>query len=378
LTLEKETKMRTGIETACRSTASLKITSCRCALSKELFKTRRTSVLIGHANELNRKLAGAIDLEEAVANLSVWLEGTVAHDLVGVSVVGGRHQIRHSTHGPRRALIEAMATSLLADAPQEDFPRTSLPSGWACLVRASGRGSDCVRIVVLREDKPFHGSESRAVTTALEALAACTGRLLRYEEILRQAHRDSLTGLASRRALDERLGPMVETAARHARPVTLAVMDLDRFKQVNDYFGHAEGDAVLKRVASTLSGLVRSSDLLARIGGDEFVLVMPDTGAEAAARLIERLREAVDDLRVITPAGRLGVSLGLIGWRAGLSMDAWFREADDALYRDKTARRSLCMHAAPPAGSDLTGASTWHISNDCILEEPKKGQWHIT
>ena len=107
------------------------------------------------------------------------------------------------------------------------------------------------------------------------------------------ADRDALTGLFSRRRFQEELEREVSRARRHGRPGALLLLDLDGFKQVNDTLGHAAGDELLTRIGEALRSILRDSDVLARIGGDEFALILPDTDVAAARVVGEKLIEAV-------------------------------------------------------------------------------------
>jgi diguanylate cyclase (GGDEF)-like protein len=122
--------------------------------------------------------------------------------------------------------------------------------------------------------------------------------------------------------------------------LTLAALDLDHFKAVNDTMGHIMGDQVLKQVAAVLSNEVRLTDMLVRMGGDEFLLVLPDTSMQDARFLAERLCLAVAQLDIGTNAGKLAVSIGLSEWRPGMSIETWMEQADDILYQAKANGRA--------------------------------------
>ena len=165
------------------------------------------------------------------------------------------------------------------------------------------------------------------------------------EEIVAQAERleallfeDSLTGLANRRFILTQLGGMVSGARRHQRPLTAAVIDVDHFKSVNDTHGHAEGDKVLAAVAHALREHLRAEDQLGRLGGEEFLALLPDTGADSAPAALEKLRASVAEVGVT-------VSVGWAAWE-GESSDQLLQRADDALYAAK-ARGRDCVVAAP-------------------------------
>jgi len=120
----------------------------------------------------------------------------------------------------------------------------------------------------------------------------------------------------------------------------LAALDLDHFKAVNDTMGHLMGDQILKQVADSLNKEVRLTDMLVRMGGDEFLLVLPDTSMQDARFLAERLCLAVAQLDISTNAGKLAVSIGLSEWRPGMSIETWMEQADDILYQAKANGRA--------------------------------------
>ncbi|MGR8921678.1 MAG: diguanylate cyclase [Gammaproteobacteria bacterium] len=167
-----------------------------------------------------------------------------------------------------------------------------------------------------------------------EALAAAEER----------ATRDPLTGLPNRAAYDDRLQQEIARLARTGGPLALAVIDLDRFKQVNDSFGHHAGDRVLKHVASAIRKHVREQDFFARFGGEEFVLLLPDTDLDGAHRLADNLRQRIDACKFTFKDSPLDVtvSVGIAAVRAGEPPTAPFERADAALYRAKAAGRNRC------------------------------------
>ncbi len=177
----------------------------------------------------------------------------------------------------------------------------------------------------------------------LVALAAANARI--KERLVAEASTDELTGLLNHRAFNRRLEAASEIARRHGRPLSLVIMDLDHFKRVNDRHGHKAGDEVLVGTARRLGRCVRRGDTLARIGGEEFGWILPETPMEAALATAERARKLVGTVP-FPESGALTVSAGVAAFRSGMSVDDLFRAADDALYRAKAAGRDRAVSAA--------------------------------
>ena len=155
------------------------------------------------------------------------------------------------------------------------------------------------------------------------------------------AYRDALTGCYNRRHAMAQLEREMRAAGR-GTPFALGMLDLDHFKAVNDTFGHAAGDEVLKAFAHCVDGALRGTDLLARIGGEEFLVIFSATAAPSARAVAERLRERVAALRIpALPEGRnITVSVGIAEHRAGESMEQTLARTDRALYRAKEEGRN--------------------------------------
>jgi diguanylate cyclase (GGDEF)-like protein len=177
------------------------------------------------------------------------------------------------------------------------------------------------------------------VPASLGILLALRARLERERDAMRRfALRDPLTGLANRRALDERLGYEIARHARHGEAFAILALDLDGFKAVNDRFGHDAGDEVLCETAQALVGAVRAQDTVVRLGGDEFCVLAPQTGEAAADHLADRVREAL--ARVTTGVSGLSASIGAAVFPAdGTTPDALLAAADQAAIAAKRHRR---------------------------------------
>ena len=165
-----------------------------------------------------------------------------------------------------------------------------------------------------------------------------------HARLAEQVGSDALTGCLNRRALEARLRADLRSARRRGSSVAVAAVDLDFFKEINDTHGHPVGDVVLQQVASIMKTTARDTDAVARYGGDEFVVVMPDTGWQGALMFADRLRRRVDDYSFgppDTPPLAVTISVGVaLGQGAESSTETLLQEADAALYRAKTAGRN--------------------------------------
>jgi diguanylate cyclase (GGDEF)-like protein len=201
--------------------------------------------------------------------------------------------------------------------------------------------------------KPFEPSELIArVTAALRVKALQDQLRTRNVELERVTRTDALTGIYNRRHLEERLQGVLSMARRHREPAAVLMIDVDHFKSINDSFGHAGGDAVLREVAERLHARVRLEDVVGRWGGEEFLVLSATTDASAAARLAERIRAAIaDEPFAIDGAEGLRVTVS-IGCAAGTGdAEALVREADAALYEAKAQGRNRAVIAGAEAAS---------------------------
>ncbi|MEB3187633.1 MAG: GGDEF domain-containing protein [bacterium] len=195
--------------------------------------------------------------------------------------------------------------------------------------------------------------ETRAFLNVL-AMALASRQTIEEQRLLMAT--DPLTELANRRHLESALERQMALARRNHRPLSVAMFDLDHFKSINDRYGHDDGDNVLKLFARTLTNHVRASDLPARHGGEEFVLVLPDTDMQQGLAVAEKIRKAVEQLVIPVlgenalgdrPDGdatlRVTVSGGVTHLDPSDSVADLLERADHALYRAKQAGRNRCM-----------------------------------
>ena len=181
---------------------------------------------------------------------------------------------------------------------------------------------------------------------------------LRFREARRLADLDALTGLHNRRYFHETLAREVARAHRYGRRLALVIVDLDDFKAVNEQIGHLAGDGVLAEAAERVRSVVRTSDIACRVGGDEFAVILPESGIGQADQLYRRIQAAVS-VRPLGRITRLDVSAGVAELSEGDDETTLFERADEALYRAKDAGKSRAFPALtvqpadePEAGSN--------------------------
>jgi diguanylate cyclase (GGDEF)-like protein len=198
------------------------------------------------------------------------------------------------------------------------------------------------------EHRRFHAEVEALRSVERDARARALQALLETEEARRDrehyrqlAFRDALTGLHNRRYVDEQLPPILASAAARYTPTSVALIDLDFFKRVNDTLSHEIGDAVLRQLSTLLTGAVPPPGIVARLGGEEFVVILPETAAPAAVRQAECVRVAVGahDWSELTGALPVTVSIGVTTVEGGTTQAALLGRADRNLYIAKRTGR---------------------------------------
>jgi len=205
-------------------------------------------------------------------------------------------------------------------------------------------------VLVTHDAPPTAGDESLIRHTVVQAAPMLANlRNLALAEF--RANSDALTGLPNRRATDDTLKRMVAQASRSLSPLTAAMLDLDHFKQINDRFGHGKGDEVLAAVGASIRACLRAGDFAGRFGGEEFLILLPDTDTTTATHVAERIRLAVAELTVVGVEQDITASLGVADLleHAGTA-DGLLHAADRALYAAKSRGRN-CVTVAS-AGHD--------------------------
>jgi len=193
----------------------------------------------------------------------------------------------------------------------------------------------------------FSEDELQVLETMLSSLVCPIRNALAYQNALDIAMKDPLTGAGNRLAMETTLGREIGLAARHQFPLSILVVDIDHFKQVNDNYGHAKGDIVLKNVACELMNSCRDTDATFRFGGEEFVVVLNRTDREGARISAERIREQIADMNNHYSDQNIDVtaSIGISSLQPKDSINSLFERADKALYEAKRQGRNQVVTA---------------------------------
>jgi diguanylate cyclase (GGDEF)-like protein len=193
-----------------------------------------------------------------------------------------------------------------------------------------------------RRNKRFSEEELGQLESLLASLLYPLRNALLYRAAVHSALRDPLTQTGNRIAMDQALNREIDIAQRNLQSLSVLMIDIDHFKQINDTYGHSVGDQALKAVASSLKSSLRNVDMVFRIGGEEFMVLLSNTSSEAASVVGERLRQAVINTHghTDTPQLNLSISLGCATLQPGESKDQLMHRADCAMYAAKRAGRN--------------------------------------
>lgn len=289
--------------------------------------------------------AGILRLEdgpEAVV-LGAWArEGT------GPYLVGDRVPLT-SEMGIADALVSGRSVHVDRELAGSSLAALGYHASVVAPIRHGGRPWGLLTVVA-RDPNTLTSERARRLTGFGDLIAAAVASIEQRASLTVQALTDPLTGVANHRAFHERLASDLARARRHGRPVSVAMIDVDRFKEVNDLGGHDAGDELLRRVAQLLTEATRTEDTLARVGGDEFAWVLPETTAEEALLAVERARRAI----VRVGGGRqapVTISAGICDSSWTTDPGELVRLADRALYSSKDRGRDQVRLYSPAEGS---------------------------
>ncbi|HZR96559.1 MAG TPA: sensor domain-containing diguanylate cyclase [Gaiellaceae bacterium] len=301
------------------------------------------------------EIAGSIDMDEVLARTleaGTRLEGVdaalvrldghegvptiAAHGLSadGVEAIGGP---------PDGSRARAIAVSY-AYGPDDGDPSTLIHGGVAVPLETNGSRMGYLAVYTRDPARRFGDEDVRELEELTLRAAPAIENARRFREARQLADLDALTGLHNRRYFHETLARECARAHRYNRRLALIVFDVDDFKAVNDRVGHLAGDAVLAEAAERVREVIRTADIPCRVGGDEFAVILPESGIEQAEHLFGRLQNGISG-RTIGQAGRLHISAGVAELKADDDSISFFERADEALYRAKNAGKGQSVTA---------------------------------
>lgn len=220
------------------------------------------------------------------------------------------------------------------------------PNGLFITDLASTNGTfvnDAIRTV--GEHRLSRGDQLKVGDTIFKFLSGSDVEAQYHEIIFRMTVTDGLTNLANRKQLDALLNEEIPRAHRHRRDLSVLMLDIDHFKNINDTYGHLAGDAVLRGLASILQKRLRPNDKLGRYGGEEFCAILPETNLQSAARIAEDLRALIEAHGFLAEQReiRVTISIGAASLSDGMLTEGLYKSADDMLYQAKrTGRNKVC------------------------------------
>jgi len=331
----------------------------------------------GQVREL-KALGDAIS-ELAEARLAVSVEKQRLEDIAD-SIPGAVYEYRHHPNGHDEFLHFSEGIHRLVELDEESVhgadPNRVGASVWSRIVPADHRKLEQATRAANHPQPGEWQAEFRIQTGggirwiwghAMPVVDDQPGQLFRgvmlditdrkeLEQRLQQAAtHDPLTGALNRAGIEPYLESSLAGAQRWEHPMSVVILDIDHFKKVNDRFGHGVGDSVLVQLVSTLKQRLRKADSLARWGGEEFLLLLPDTDYQGAVKVAEALRQVVEDAR-FEHQQTLTISLGVATVRPDDSLKSLVRRADDGLYRAKREGRNRVRRITQPAGLITTPA----------------------
>lgn len=243
---------------------------------------------------------------------------------------------------------EVVQIGSLEEVPDPDFRGALAEEGRQSILFVplwlEGAPTGFLEVSTVGRERTWSASDQHLLRFAADTLSSALGRWDLDAELRYKAYHDPLTGHFNRRALQETLAREVARFQRYRTPFSLLMFDLDHFKAVNDRHGHEMGDKVLKQVARLAREALREPDVVGRWGGEEFLVLLPDTDAGKARVVADRLGQGIAEAHFEGP-GQVTASLGLATLREGESQDQLLRRVDEALYRAKEGGRDRVEQA---------------------------------
>jgi len=330
------------------SEASIAIENARLFMEEQ--KRSRQLTLI---NNVSSHAITTLNPDEMLAQIVVEIEKGLTYDHIGIAILdySTKELVVQAEAGKRRGSVghrislgegvvgQAARTGQVALVREVNAttPRMILPGSVASIALSVTYGEQVLGVLYLESSEPcdFPEQEVLLLRTLADLFAGALHNALTFQKAQEQAITDGLTGVKTHRFLMEALSAEWKRSTRANRPFALVLMDLDRFKFVNDFYGHLEGDAVLQRVGHILEQNCRRSDVVARYGGDEFVILMPETSVEQARQLASKLRSWVASDPLLRDKN-ITASFGIAGFPVhGATPQELIQVADSSMYLSK-------------------------------------------
>ena len=308
------------------------------AVQRAEEETRRSRFLaqIGTTIDLDEALGSTLEAASALPKVDaavVELEPTGDEDerLLGSVGFGDEGAVRIFTGAPDRR--DPRAVELSYFYAEEEEAGAVLEALGVPLVTRGGR-IGWLGVFSRDPEARFGEDDRRRLEEIAERVAPAIENARRFREARRLADLDALTALHNRRFFHETLAREVDRAQRYQRRLSLVLVDVDSFKEINDRIGHLAGDAVLAEIGSRIRQVVRSADIPCRVGGDELAVIVPEIEVGQARQLVGRIQSAVSS-QPIARAGRVRVSAGVADLQPNDSPTTFFERADESLYEAK-------------------------------------------
>lgn len=262
--------------------------------------------------QLSHQLHTSLDIDEVLSRFSSEIKPFIAHDYLGYS-------------NDRKGCSFSVGKI----------------SRYRITHRLSIKNESLGRLVISRKQK-FTKIETETIEKIISSLIYPLRNALLYQDAVSAAQKDALTGIGNRRALNESLCREIELAQRHGRTLGMIIFDIDHFKNINDTYGHSTGDCLLKALTNTAEDTIRHSDQVFRYGGEEFVVLLPETGIKGVKLLAERIRRNVESLKCICEGHhiKMTASFGVATLNAEETEESFFIRTDKALYKAKSEGRN--------------------------------------
>jgi len=330
------------------SEAAISIENAR-LFSEEQKKSRQLTLI----NNVSSHAITTLNPEEMLSKIAREIEHGLTYDHIGIAILdySAKELVVQAEAGSRRdalgrrlmlgeGLVGQVARSGQMTIIREvnaSTPRTVLPGSEAAIALPVIYAEQLLGVLYVESSEPsdFPDSEVQLLRTLADLFAGALHNALTFQKAQEQAITDGLTGVKTHRFLMEALSSEWKRSTRANRPFALVLMDLDRFKFVNDFYGHLEGDVVLQRVGHILEQNCRRSDVVARYGGDEFVILMPETTVEQARQLASKLRGWVASDPLLRDKN-ITASFGIAGFPVhGSTPQELIQVADSSMYLSK-------------------------------------------